>query len=456
MKKRKKSFFLKYDLERLLTLGYRSDIPQRQLVLGYLSYIVVGTLLLSLPFATCTPVSFIDNLFTISSAVSTTGLSTVNTAYSYTFFGELVILLMVQLGGLGYMTISSFVMYRMTHHFMRIKSGVLKTVYAMPADIDMKSLVHSIVIFTFSFELLGAIALYIVFSYNNVSQPLWGAIYHSVSAFSTAGFSIYPDNLEQFRGSVSVNLIIAFLSYAGAMGFIVMLDLWKKIWNRSYRVSFTSKVIVVITGLLTLWGTVQIFFLEPSIQHESFTVRLLISFFQTMSALTTVGFTTIPLSNWLSGSLLILIVAMYIGASPSGTGGGLKSTTVSAVFAYVKCKLGLRRHVYLMGRRLPSFRVENATTTFIFYTTILFLGIYCLTLTEDLPFIKIFFEAASALGTVGLTAGITEQLSCSGKIIVILLMFIGRVGVLTVGTAMLLRMKYSKSKYNTNEEDLAV
>lgn len=456
MKKRMTLFLLRFDLERLLTLGYISRIPQRQLVFGYLSYIIVGTLLLTLPFAVKKDTGMLDNLFMITSAVSTTGLGTVIVSDTYTFFGQLVILFMVQLGGLGYMTMSSYFMYRMTHHFMRIKSGVLQAGFSMPTSMDMKNLLHNIIVFTFSFELLGALALYISFLSSGTEQPLWGAIFHSVSAFCTAGFSIYPTGLESFKGDVSVNLIIAVLSYAGAMGFIVMTDLWKKIAQRGYQVTFTSKIIVFITLLITVIGTLQIFLLEPALKCYEMGDRLLISFFQTMSALTTVGFNTVHLGGWMTCSLLILIVAMYIGASPSGTGGGLKSTTASAAFAYVRCKLGMRRHTYLMGRRLPSFRVENAVTTFIFYTSILFLGVYLLTLWERLPFPDLLFEAVSALGTVGLTTGITYELSFVGKFIIIMLMFTGRVGVLTVGNAMLIRMKHAKSKHNTNEEDIAV
>lgn len=456
MKRKIKLFLLRFDLERLLTLGYISKVPQRQLVFGYLSYIVMGTLLLMLPFAVKKDVGVLDHVFTITSAVSTTGLGTVIVSDVYTFFGQLVILLMIQLGGLGYMTMSSYFMYRMTHHFMRIKSGVLQVGFSMPTSMDMKNLLHNIIAFTLSFELLGALALYLTFLSNGTEQPLWGAVFHSISAFCTAGFSIYPSGLEDFKGDVSVNLIIAVLSYAGAMGFIVMTDLWKKIWQRGYQVTFTSKIIVFITALITVVGTLQIFLLEPALNDYSVGDRLLISFFQTMSAMTTVGFSTVPLGGWVTGSLMILMVAMYIGASPSGTGGGLKSTTASAAFAYVRCKLGMRRHIYLMGRRLPSFRVENAVTTFIFYTAILFLGVYALAMWEELPFSGLLFEAVSALGTVGLTTGVTYELSFVGKIIIILLMFVGRVGVLTVGNAMLIRMKHAKSKHNTNEEDIAV
>lgn len=449
----KRRFLLKYDLERILTLGYINSVPQRQLVLGYLSYIILGTLLLFLPFSTKTDVDFIDHLFTITSAVSTTGLCSISIGDCYSLFGQIVILLMIQLGGLGYMTLSSYIMYRMTRHFMRIKYGILQAEFAMPANIEISSLIRNIIRFTFGFELFGAISLYVLFIRQGIDQPLWSAIFHSVSSFCTAGFSLYSDSLVQFKDDFGINIVIIILSYAGAMGFIVMTDLWNKFRNPTCSISFTSKVIFVVTGILTLWGTAQLYWLEPSLKSYPASERLLISLFQTMSAMTTVGFNTINLDNLVSSSMSVLIFAMYIGASPSGTGGGLKSTTLSAILAYIHNKLGLRRHTYIGKRRLPDFRVDSAITTFLFYTLILFLGVYLLTLTDGFTFEETLFEVASALGTVGLSTGITGQLSVMGKLILIFLMYIGRVGVLTLGNAMLIRMAHSKSYMH---DDIAV
>lgn len=451
MKKRR--LFLKYDLERILTLGYVSKLPQRQLVLGYLSYIIVGTLLLLLPFSTKSDVSLIDHLFTITSAVSTTGLCTVSVGDCYTFWGQLVILLMIQLGGLGYMTLSSYIMYRMTRHFMRIKYGVLQAEFAMPANIEIGSLVRNIIRFTFGFELVGAIMLTFFFIQQGVEDAIWSAIFHSVSSFCTAGFSLYNDSLIQFKGNFGVNIVIMILSYAGAMGFIVITDLWNKLRRPMTSISFTTKIIFLITGALTVWGTAQLFWFEPSLKVYPVSERFLISLFQTMSAMTTVGFNTVNLDGLVSSSMAVLIFAMYIGASPSGTGGGLKSTTLSAVIAYIHNKLGLRRHTYIGKRRLPDFRVDSAITTFLFYTLILFLGVYLLTLTDGFSFEETLFEAASALGTVGLSTGVTASFSVLGKFILLTLMYIGRVGVLTLGNAMLVRMARSQSYI---EDDIVV
>lgn len=448
---------MRYDLENLLTFNRLSRMPQRQVMLGYLSYMAIGTLLLSLPWATKTSVSVIDNLFSVTSAVSTTGLSTIIVPESYTIFGQIVLLALIQIGGIGYMTLSSFVMYRMTHHFIRIKDGVLRAEFSMPDSFRLHNLVQSIVVFTIIFELIGAVVLSISFAAAGADSPMWSGLFHSVSSFCTAGFSTYNNGLEGFRDNWAVNLTVAALSYAGAMGFIVMHDLWSKLRSRSYRVTFTTKLIVTITTFITVMGTAQLYFLEPSIDIYPPMERLLVSFFQTMSAMTTVGFNTISLGSFIPASLLLMVLVMYIGASPSGTGGGLKSTTASAVFAFVTSKLGMERDVTLLGRRLPSFRVESALTTFIFYTTILFMGTYALTIIEhQIPLDKLLFEAASALGTVGLTAGITAQLGALGKVVLILLMYIGRIGVITFGVAMVARMERKVVNRVNEDSDIAI
>lgn len=449
---------LRYDFETLLTFGYSTKHPYRQLTVGYLSYVIFGTLLLSLPFMTTgfTPVSFIDNLFSSTSAISTTGLATVDVSKSYTFAGQFLILILIQLGGIGYMTLSSYVMLKLTKHFTIIKKNILSAEFSTPANIKIDNLIPSIITFTFLIEAIGAILLYIMFLGSGADSPIWSAIFHSVSAFCTAGFSIYSDNLMQFDTNTGVNIVIMALSYAGAMGFIVMIDLWKKITQKDYIISFSTKIIVLITLILSIWGTAQMYLFEPEFQSYTPYDRFLVSIFQTMSALTTVGYNTVNIGNLIPISLLTLTSIMYFGASPSGTGGGLKSTTTSAVFAFAKCKLSMERDIYLFGRRLPTFRVDNALTTFILYTTLLFAGSYLLTSTDGkFGYEKILFEAASALGTVGLSTGITPLISTAGKLILVFLMYVGRVGVLTIGYAMLFRMQKRTGKMVKND-DLAV
>ena len=384
------------NIETLFSLGYKSDYPQRQLLLGYLVYSILGTLLLSLPFCCRDGISIVDNLFSAVSALSTTGLSTVDVSSDYTFWGQLVILLLIQLGGL---------------------------------------------------EIMGVLLLYPYFLLHDVDNPLWSALFHSVSAFCTAGFSIFSDNLMQFQTDWYVNFVVAILSYMGAMGFIMMTDVLRKLRHHDYRISFTTKVIAVITTGLTIWSTLHLFF-EPTLQGLPTTDRLLASWFHSMSAITTVGFNTIDTSTVCAVTMIILSFSMYIGASPSGTGGGLKSTTLSALYAYTKNKLGLRKDISLAGNKVPTYRVDAALTTAVFYTLILAVGIYLLTLFEGdrQCFLDIVFEATSALATAGLSSGILSTIGIGSKLVLIVLMFIGRVGVITLGNVMLVRASAESAK----------
>lgn len=441
--------------EKLMCFGVKANMPQRQIMAVYAGYSLLGTLLLLIPFASRGEISFIDHLFTVVSAISTTGLSTVDVATQYTFFGQFVILGLIQLGGLGYMTLSSYIMLRLTGKFGTEKAKLFQTQFSFPDTLDSESMLRSIVKYTFWFELVGFLLLCPYFLMTGVEQPVWSAMFHSISAFCTAGFSIYTDNLIQFQTDIYVNIVILILSVAGAMGFIMMTDISKKLTHRNHKISFTSKVIIYITSVLALCGTLHLFFCEDSFQSMSVGDRWLASFFQSISAMTTVGYNTVDVSQMVPISLLILTVTMYIGASPSGTGGGLKSTTLSALYAYTKCTLGLRKNISLHGNIIPQYRITSALTTTIFYSFILFIGIYLIGLFEpnDADFLKISFEAASALATAGLSSGILMDITVESKVVLIMLMYIGRVGVITFGNVLLYRKNVESIK---GKKDMAV
>lgn len=438
----------KFNIETLFSFGYQSKYPQRQLLIGYCVYSILGTLLLSLPFCNKDGISIVDNTFSAVSALSTTGLSTVDISSDYTFWGQMVILLLIQLGGLGYMTFSSYVMLRLTRHLGTNEAKMFHAQFSFPDKMQSDNMLGNIVNFTLAFELLGIILLYPYFLLNHVESPLWSAVFHTVSAFCTAGFSIYSDNLVRFQTDWYVNIVIAMLSYMGAMGFIMMTDLLRKFRKPGYRISFTTKVIAVITTGLTLWSTIHLYFFEPTLQCMTITDRLLAAWFHSMSAITTVGFNTIDTSSVCAVTMIVLSLSMYIGASPSGTGGGLKSTTLSALFAYTKNKLGLRKDISLAGNKVPVYRVDAALTTAVFYTFILAIGIYFLTIFEGngQSFLDIVFETTSALATAGLSSGILSSICIGSKWILIILMFIGRVGVITLGNVMLVRAHIEAAK----------
>lgn len=409
--------------------------PAKILLLGYLSYIVIGWALLSLPISQAVSVSALDNLFIATSAVSTTGLVSVDPALSYNLFGQIIVVVLIQLGGIGYMTFGSFIILSTRHKISAFRGKVCRNTFALPADFKVVRFIRLVIVFTICAEIIGAIFLYVIFLYNDLPNPLWSAIFHSVSAFCTAGFSLYSNSFEAFRDNPYLNFTIAALSYCGAVGFIVATDIWHKLTGQRRTLHFASKVILEITFWFSVVGTLLFFIIEPSIQDLPNWERLLVSFFQVMTAGTTVGFNTIPISGLSASVIMILYLLMIFGASPSGTGGGLKSTTLAALWALTRSTLKRRDGIRYQKRKISADRLQMATASFTFYMGVLLVSMIVLLSTEEYSFEGILFEAISALGTVGLSQGLTSELSVLGKVIVILLMFMGRVGILTFGIA---------------------
>ncbi len=405
-------------------------------LLGYLSYILTGWILLCLPVAHAADyVPALDNLFSSTSAVSTTGLTTLSVADRYSLFGQIVILLLIQLGGIGYMTIGSFIVLSRGGKLPEIRHRVGGAVYALPESFRVDKFIMSVIRFTIAIELAGAVALYFLFRQAHLPDAAWSAVFHSISAFCTAGFSLYNDSFVSHATNFWINLVIAALSYLGAIGFIVCVDVWRVLRRKVDRITMTSRIILWATAWLTVGGTVLLFLTEPSIAGLPADDRLLAAFFQCMTAMTTVGFNSIDTAALSKASVLLVIVLMVIGASPSGTGGGIKSTSVSAMLGVMMSSLRGETEVRFAGRPIPLYRVFLATASIGFYIVTLIAGAYTLDLVESAPFEQCFFESASALGTVGLSMGITAGLSNLGKIIIVLLMFAGRVGPLTLAVA---------------------
>lgn len=406
------------------------------LVLGYLSYVLLGWGLLCLPISHQTQgASSLDHLFTSTSAVSTTGLATVSPSDSYSLFGEIVIALLIQFGGLGYMTISSFVMLAVAGDLSPMRRRISQATLTLPEGFELKRFLGVICVFTLLIETVGALALYPSFLAHQAPQPVWQAIFHSVSAFCTAGFGLFNNSLEDYRDDVWMNVVVTTLSYLGAIGFIVLHDLWLSLRHRKPRVTLTTKVILWSTLWITIAGTVLFAIDEPTVQSLPPDMRWLTSLFQVMSASTTVGFNTIPISGLSMSSLFLLTVVMLVGASPSGTGGGLKTTTVTALWAEMMSVVRRQEQTTFLGRTIPEPRMRAATAGLVFYLLTLEAGIYALAIVETAPLPDQIFECASALGTVGLSRGITAQLTIAGKWIIIGLMFIGRVGPVILGMA---------------------
>lgn len=402
--------------------------PYQVLILGFMFYVVLGLFFISLPFCQKTDNGIINNLFNVVSSMSTTGLTTGSIGDMYTKSGLLVLLILIQLGAIGYMTITSFIIIAGSNNLSKSRRKILCAEFPLPEGFRIKSFVKNIILYTVIVELAGVLLLWWQFSKLGLDTPLWSALFHSVSAFSTAGFSIYANGLEGFKDNIAINMIISFLCYAGAIGFIIPMDVYRKVTGKSKEITFTSKVILTITGIIALFGTL----LYLAGEHST----LLSAFFQVMAASTTSGFNTVPIGNLAPAALTVLIVAMVIGASPSGTGGGIRTTGFSALIATVTSVMrGHPEHITFMKRHIPMHRVFTAVAAAFTYITFLVIAVYCLCLTERFSFIELCFEAASALGTVGLSMGITSGLTVAGKLIITLTMFFGRIGPLTLGLA---------------------
>lgn len=428
--------------------------PAKLAFLGYLSYVVVGWLVLCVPLLQRGKgAKALDNLFIATSAVSTTGLVTVNVSDCYNVIGQLVILLLIQLGGIGYMTFGSFVILSRKTELSKTRSEIGRTIFSLPKSFRIDKFIRSVIIFSIVIEFLGALALYPVFRNGGDPNALWSAVFHSVSSFCTAGFSLYNDSLEAYAGNFWLNAVVSILSYLGAIGFIVCVDYWRMLRGKIQEVTLTSKIILWSTLWLTVAGTALMFLAEPSIQGKPVEEKLLASFFQAMTSMTTVGFNTIGISQLSRASLLVLTILMVIGASPSGTGGGLKSTTFSALIGVMRSALRGDQEVRFWRRAVPLERVWIAMAGLGFYLFMLVAGTYLLELTEKFEFEQCLFEAASALGTVGLSTGVTPALSTIGKLVVTFLMFCGRLGPLTFGIALFFT---GPLKPGEQDNDLAV
>lgn len=428
--------------------------PHQNIAQTVLSYTFIGTVVLSLPFMTSTHVPFIDNFFTAAAAVSTAGLQTVNFADSYSFLGKLVILILIQIGGLGYMTFSSFVYlsfserHRLRHH----QQESLTAEVSLPKTLDIKLFLRSAFVFTLVAESIGAVFLFNYFRQHDYTllNAIWYSIFHSVSAFCTAGYALWSNGLENFVDSKTINIVISCLTLAGSMGFIVVTDVFNFIRRKTLSISLTTKMIVCATFIMLALGTLTLFVTSPGLTWWE-------AGFQSIAAMTTAGFHTVNVGLLSSCSLLVLIMLMSVGGAPSGTAGGMKMTAFFSVVAIMYTRLQLRTRVQFLGRRLPLMRLYAATSTFLLYTIFLLTSIFLLTWTEDLPFLSLVFESAAALSTSGLSTGITASLSFLGKLVIIGTMIIGRIGVLTFGVALLNRDEDDDDTPKTKPtEDLAI
>ncbi len=422
---------------------------EAKLILGsFLVILLIGTLFLVQPSSHNGQVSFINALFTATSAISVTGLGVVDTGTAFTLQGQIFLLMLMEIGGLGQMTMTLLLIAMFSKRVGLRQQVLAKEALGQEGSVNIIQLVKRIVLFAFIAQLIGTALMAIRWVPEmGWERGLYVSFFHAVSAFNNAGFSLFANNLMDYRDDPVISLTIAGLLILGGIGFTVIVDLVR---NRRWRkLKLHSKLMLIMTPGLLLLGTLMFWLLEHNnpgtLGKVSFGGQWLAAFFQSASA-RTAGFNTIDIGLMTPAALLFLMMLMFIGAGATSTGGGIKVTTFAVVLLATKAFLTKRPHVTAFGRTLSSQIVTRSLAIIMVSTMVLMLAMFLLMLTEQLPNDQIMIETISAFATVGLSTGITATLSEPGKLILVLVMICGRLGPLTLAF-MLARPVETRIKY---------
>lgn len=441
----------------------------RTICLGFLALISIGTCLLMLPISTASGAwnSPVTALFTATSAVCVTGLSVVDVGKFYSFWGQLFLVILVQVGGLGYMTATTVLLLLLGKRLgLRDKIAVQQSLDVQELS-GLTGLLRSIIATTLLFELTGVILLMTVFLPQFRDQPrlaLWQSIFHSVNAFNNAGFGLFSDNLVQYVTNPIVNFTVTGLIICGGIGYQVLMEIY--LWGRDrlsrnprrHTFSLNFRVATSTTIALLMVGTIAFFATEyhnpDTLGALSLPHKLMAAWFQSVTP-RTAGFNTIDITKMTTAGLFITIAFMFIGASPGSTGGGIKTTTLRILLDCTKAVLQGKEVVLASKRQIPMALILKAISVLIgSILTVITATILIATTDPELNFINILFEVVSAFATVGLTAFGTGNLSVAGQLLIVVVMYIGRVGILMLMSAILGDPKPSFVNYP--EENLLV
>ncbi|NLK50822.1 MAG: potassium transporter Trk [Candidatus Cloacimonetes bacterium] len=412
--------------------------PPVSLMLSFALVIAVGTVLLMMPSASSDGkiTSFVDALFTATSATCVTGLMVNNVGTYYSFVGQLIILLLIQIGGLGIMTISTAFAIVLGQRLTMKMESVMYQMVGGNQRLNVLQLLKRIVIVTFLIEVAGAALLYIRFSaHNPPQQALYYSIFHSISAFCHAGISVFPDSLMSYSADAWMNLIVSLLSIVGSLGFIVIIDLSRYLFTGKKRrkLALHSKIVLITTAALLGFGMLSFFITEywGAMSGFPFAQRVLASWAHSVNS-RTVGFHTIDISLLGRASIMISLLLMFIGASPGSTGGGVKTTTFAVLVLSITSLLKGKKDLVIFNRKISAANIRQATSLVVLSAAIIFVITVIMLMIEPFSFHKMIFETVSAFGTVGLSMGITPLLGTAGRLFITLLMYVGRIGPLTM------------------------
>lgn len=415
----------------------------RFLLFSYFAVVIlVGTVLLSLPVAWPGPgrVAVLDALFTSVSAACVTGLITVNTA-NFSLFGKLVILAVIEAGGLGIIAFSTLYLWRPGARISLRNRELIRDFSLETVEFKPRRILRGILLWTFGVQIVGAVFLYAGFSRAGLETPFLTSVFHAVSAFCNAGFSLFPDSLERFGGAPVVTGSVMVLIIFGGVGFVVLEDVRKRVLGRRMRLTLHSRVVLAATAVFILLGTLGYLWLLPAASapgaDAAAGARLSAALFQSVTT-RTAGFNTIPQGDMPLPAQFLTLMLMLIGGAPGSTAGGLKVTTVVLVLAAALTGTDRKGELQLGRRRVAPDTVRNAFAFAVKGTLLLGGAIFALLLAQRVTpggqwaFTDVVFEAFSAFGTVGLSTGLTPELTAAGKGVIIATMIAGRLGLISL------------------------
>ncbi len=442
--------------------------PARIVIFGFLLLISIGTSLLMLPAASAGKhLGFVNALFTSTSAVCVTGLTVVDTGNAFSTFGQFILLILIQAGGLGIMTMSTLFLMLVGRRPGLAGQTVVQDAFTHSRERNIFSILKDVVLFTCVIEGLGMILMFFCFlPENNMKQSLFLSIFHSISAFCNAGFSVFSDSFIGYQENWALNLVLCFLIISGGIGFLVLSELKLKFSfkRRSWsRLSLHSKLVLSTTAVLLVASTLLIITMEwhNTLSPLSVKNRFLSAFFQAVTS-RTAGFNTVSIGNMANETLFFIILLMFIGASPGSCGGGIKTTSLATLVVLGISRFRGHERPQLFNRTISDVSIGKAISVIMLSMIVVCAGTMLLLMTEigkvahpqsRGKFLELLFEVVSAFGTVGLSTGITPELSVMGKIILSGIMFVGRLGPLVIGVAV---SRGVVSRYHYAEETIMV
>jgi trk system potassium uptake protein TrkH len=426
--------------------------PAQTLVIGFAAVIMIGAILLTLPAAVRPgeSVNFLTSLFTATSAVCVTGLVVVDTGTHWTTFGHIIILALIQVGGLGFMTMATFLYLLLGRRIGLKQRLIIQESLNYTSLAGIVRLAKYVLFFTFITEIFFAAILSIRWSYDMGWQKgLWFGLFHAVSAFNNAGFDLFGEfrSLTAYAGDATVTLCITTLIILGGIGFSVIVDIVRRL-KESRHLALHTKLVLSVSGLLILFGTIFIYFLEydNTLRGLSPLGKVLASYFQAVSP-RTAGYNTLDIGALHAATQFLIVILMFIGASPGSTGGGIKTTTFGALAISVWCMIRGKEDTEILRRRIGKDQVYKSLAILLMATGLVTTVTLLLSITEKADFLAILFETTSAFGTVGLTMGITPDLTAFGRILIIITMFLGRLGPLTLAFALTTAKRKTRLRY---------